>query len=125
MPLVDSSINTVFAKDLFGAHGKLFMYLDRPFTLESLNNLEDIGEGHAKEWFRKLKPGGKVVVVEVSTPLDRNILIEEFTKVGFNKTEEHLGENAVDVYRRSKDMKYSRKIFARDSYALVFQKPSK
>ena len=65
-----------------------------------------------------------MVVDEVSTSPDRKKLIEEFKQAGFRKLEEYLGGNTVEVYRSSKIMKHTRKALLKESYAIVFQKPS-
>lgn len=120
LPLANSSVDSVFARDLFGAHGHMFAHPERAFNP---GQKEDIGVGHAKEWFRVLKPGGKVVVVEASTPPDKNGLVREFNEAGFRIIEEHSGGDIVEVYRSSKNMTISRKHMSVESYAIVFQKP--
>lgn len=122
LPLPSASAGTIFAKELFGSRGELAMEpVAGQFTLE-----EEIGEGFGKEWYRVLKPGGKVVIVEIATPADRKMLKAEFVNAGFELSEEHSGRDVGKVFAEKEIFStLGEGINGRAAYSLVFIKPSR
>jgi len=118
IPLPDNSVGVVFAKDLFGSHGMLAV-LPGPRFAEK----EDIGKGFGEAWFRVCRPGGKVIIVEVSTPANFEDLNKEFLDAGFVKVEEHKEKDTVNVYEKGPKLKTYAESLPRGSYSVVYQKP--
>ena len=122
LSLPSASAGTIFAKDLFGSQGMLAMEpVVGQFTLK-----EKIGEGFGKEWYRVLKPGGKVVIVETSTPADRKVLKAEFVNAGFELSEEHSGRDIGKVFAEKEIFStLGEGTYGRVAYSLIFIKPSR
>ena len=116
LPLKEASVGTIFAKDLFGAHG----YLS---ALPGAREIEQIPQGMANEWFRVCRSGGYVIIIEISTPPNKHELERNFTSAGFKKKEEHLGRNVYSVLEIGDILKHLPDSLTRDAYSLVFQKP--
>ena len=114
LPFKDNSISVIFAKDLFGADGFLATQPDGTY------DMEDVGTGFADEWFRVCKKGGKVVIMEVSTPPDMDLLKKEFLNVGFEVDEVLKGQEAWNVLRYKTDFEG---LSGSDDFSLVFKKP--
>jgi len=115
-PLRKGSVGTIFAKDLFGAHGHFS-------TLPGAREIEQIPQGMANEWFRVCQSGGYVIIIEIATPPNKKELERNFTSAGFRKKEEHLGRDVYSVLAIGNILKHSPDSLIRDAYSLVFQKP--
>jgi SAM-dependent methyltransferase len=117
LPFEDGSVGTIFAKDLFGAHGQL-AYLPQ----EGLY-IEMVSEAIAPEWFRVLRRKGKVVIVEVATPVERGKLEQDFGNSGFTKKHEYLGKDTYKVLDGWESMTLSTSALPEEAYSVVFEKP--
>lgn len=116
LPFKENSVSMIFAKDLFGAHGYLASEPGGTYTIE------DIGEGFASEWFRVCKYGGKVIIMEISTPPDKENLKDDFIKQGFLLKEELEGGEALRILKRGEDL-IDKVPISEDSFSLIFEKP--
>jgi len=124
IPMPDSTVATIYAKDLFGSRGMLAMEPENSkfsFSLE-----ENIGVNFGPEWFRVLRSGGKAIVVETASPTDRNALKGEFVGAGFRLLEEHLGTDLGKVFKEKKIFgRMGERALGEDAYALVLEKPER
>lgn len=116
LPLKEGSVGTIFAKDLFGAHG----YLS---ALPGAAMIEQIPQGMANEWFRVCQSGGYVIIIEIATPPNKKELERNFISAGFRKKEEHLEQDVYSVLEIGDILKHPDDSLTRDAYSLVFQKP--
>lgn len=117
LPLESNSVSTILTKDLFGAQG----YLAFPPWSEVLEDgvIEDIGENLPKEFYRVLKPGGKMILAEIATPPDKSELKQEFSEAGFRLVEEYNGLEYTRIFGFASTFS----LINADAYSLVFEKP--
>ena len=125
IPLPDESTSLVFASNLFGSQGYLEMIPEGGFS-NDVNTLDN--ESIAKEWSRILKDGGRVVLVENSTPPEgskRLELIDIFEKNGLRLTENHTGKDSLlGLYEDNELATKLSRNFREEAFGMVFEKSS-
>lgn len=94
LPVANNTVDFIYAKDLFGAHGIAAITPDKKLVIE------DVGENLPQEWFRVCKPGAKVVIMELATPFPRKELINQFSDAGFKLSESNEELDANLVYKK-------------------------
>lgn len=107
LPFGNESVDIVFAKDVLG----------EPTQTSSVNEKFD---QMIKEMARVVSPHGKIIIVEMATPVDRNILDEKFKRLGFSEVESYSGNNIGKIYFDEDLHKIKRE--RKDAYAIIFQK---
>lgn len=128
LPIADNSLDVIFLKDVFGHDGRLEMS-NMKFTggTVRVGNPEDV----LSEFSRILRPGGKVVVVEVATPYDRKSLTDKdmLRKAGLNIKSLLMRDRISEIFKKEENDLESALVgemiqdnSARDSYAVVFEK---
>jgi len=122
LPLPNNSVKTVFAKDLFGAIGR---FVQEPEVID-FGKVETVKGDFAKEWFRVCKPGGRVVILERSTPADMGKIDQDFSTAGFKKVEQYKGKDMGKIFEEEEKFGGALTVTAHeDSYALVYEKPKR
>jgi SAM-dependent methyltransferase len=102
-------------KDVFGSDSQAIYHNDM-----NVWSIETIGNNILKELARVLKNGGKVIVLEESSPADVGGLKRRFENCGFKLTEENIKEDTYKVYDPSLKLKF---LLGTEAYSLVFVKP--
>lgn len=112
--LQNESVDIIFASALFGQ-------ASRPDV--NVGDFQQI----AAEWARVIKKGGKVVILETSTPANKENIINIFSNVGIKLKEEYpRGEInkifATGDFKTEAHARILTKMSAEGSYALVLEK---
>lgn len=98
LPLADRSINLVYQRDVFGARTTIPKDKDGKYITAEREQV-DVGKV-AAEFYRVLKPGGRAVIMEVSTPylapLDE--IKAAFCSLGFEIEEIYKGAEIFRLY---------------------------
>lgn len=111
LPLEDESVGVIFAANVFGAHG--YRTLRGP-DAKIEDKPEDVGDFAkiAEECNRVISKGGKLVILESTTPYDSRELITVFSKKGFKITEYYKGESIGNVFDEASEARQNIKDWA-------------
>src|SRR5581483_8693252 len=96
LPLPSNSVELVFLKDVFGHEGSREVKSGIGFT----DRLVETGGADkiARELFRVIRKGGKVIVMETNTPYDSEKLKAAFSESGFSNVKMHPKDQINKIF---------------------------
>ncbi len=116
IPLAPNSCQIIFASNLLGS------------LKVGIKEVESEVNKYAKDLYEKIKPGGRIVLLETYSPniVPENMAERVFTTTGFRVAEQHRGDEIRHIFDNSNAVSVKAVLDLRSpdlSYALVLEKP--
>lgn len=112
LPVASESTDVVLAANVFGADG---------YTRYKVGDWKKI----SSEWNRVLREGGKVAIIETSTPAPRDKVIKALVEAGFERDKITVYKNTEDIeelYDDPVEAKIFLELSNMESWAVVVEK---